>query len=100
MVLEGAVLNIRPGRAAEFEMAFGQAERIIAASAGYQSHELRRCVEVEDRYLLLVRWESLEAHTRGFRESPEYQEWRRLLHHFYDPFPIVEHYAAITDACV
>lgn len=93
MILEVARLDVRPGMEAEFEAAFGQAQRIISAQKGYRSHEMLRCVEKPNRYALLVRWEKLEDHTEGFRKSPEYQEWRRLLHHFYDPFPEVEHYA-------
>jgi heme-degrading monooxygenase HmoA len=50
------------------------------------------------RYLLLVSWERLEDHTEGFRKSPEYEEWRRLLHHFYDPFPTVEHFSLVAQA--
>ena len=42
--------------------------------------------------ILLVQWETLEAHTEGFRKSEKYCRWKELLHHFYDPFPIVEHY--------
>ncbi|HEX5476791.1 MAG TPA: antibiotic biosynthesis monooxygenase [Burkholderiales bacterium] len=96
MILESAVLDVRPGRTREFEAAFGQAERIIAASPGYLSHELRRCIEKPNRYLLLVQWRSLEDHVEGFRKSAPYQEWKRLLHPFYDPFPVVEHYEALT----
>jgi heme-degrading monooxygenase HmoA len=59
---------------------------------GYVRHELQRCLETPDRFLLLVWWETLEAHTVGFRGSPQYQEWRKQLHHFYDPFPTVEHF--------
>ncbi len=91
-----AVLNVRPGQARDFEAAFAEARRIIASMAGHQRHELRRCVEVEDRYLLLVWWDTLESHTLGFRGSPEYQRWKALLHHFYDPFPEVEHYVALA----
>ena len=72
-----------------------RSERIIAASPGYLSHELRRCLEKPSRYLLLVRWRTLEDHTEGFRKSSPYQEWKRLLHHFYDPFPTVEHYESV-----
>jgi len=95
MILEVAVLNIRPGQAAEFEAAFGEAQSIIAAMAGYRSHELLRCVETADQYVLLVRWRTLADHTQGFRQSPQYQEWKRLLHHFYEPFPTVEHYEPV-----
>ena len=98
MVLEVAILNVRPGGADGFEAAFLEAQEIIRSSRGYQRHELRRCVEADDRYLLLVWWDTLESHTKGFRQSPEYQRWRELLHHFYDPFPSVEHYVEIPGA--
>jgi heme-degrading monooxygenase HmoA len=95
MILEMAILDVRPGQSAAFETAFRRAEEIISASPGYVSHELERGLERPDRYLLLVRWERLEDHTEGFRKSEAYQEWRSLLHHFYDPFPTVEHFAPI-----
>ncbi|AKG23865.1 antibiotic biosynthesis monooxygenase family protein [Calothrix sp. 336/3] len=95
MILEVAILDIKPGLAQEFETAFKTASMIIAGMSGYLSHELQRCIENPNRYILLVRWQTLEDHTVGFRRSPEYQEWRSLLHHFYDPFPTVEHYQII-----
>lgn len=96
MILEVAIFNVKRGSSSEFESAFHQAEPIIRAAKGYVSHELQRCVEKPDRYILLVHWEQLEDHTEGFRKSAEYQEWKRLLHHFYDPFPSVEHYAPVV----
>jgi len=98
MVLEVAILCVRPGRSDAFEEAFREAQEIMSASPGYQRHELRRCLEAPGRYLLLVWWDSLESHTEGFRKSPAYQRWRELLHHFYDPFPTVEHYVAVPRA--
>jgi len=95
MILEVAVLNIRPGQSAEFERAFEQAQAIISSMPGYSSHQLRRCLESKDKYILLVYWQRLEDHTVGFRQSAQYQEWRRLLHHFYEPFPAVEHYEPV-----
>ncbi|NJK69704.1 MAG: antibiotic biosynthesis monooxygenase [Richelia sp. CSU_2_1] len=95
MILEVAILDIKPNLAAEFEVAFKTASTIISAMPGYISHELQRCIETANRYILLVRWQRLEDHTVGFRQSPDYQKWRSLLHHFYDPFPIVEHYEII-----
>ena len=95
MILEVAVLNVRPGTEQAFEQAFSMAQQIIAAMPGYLSHELQRCVETRNRYLLLVKWRTLEDHTQGFRGSVQYQEWKRLLHHFYDPFPDVEHFECV-----
>ncbi|MDO5625437.1 MAG: antibiotic biosynthesis monooxygenase [Pseudomonadota bacterium] len=95
-VLEVAPLTIRPGQTAAFEAAFAKAQHIIAAMPGYRAHELQRCIEHDHQYVLLVRWDTLEAHTEGFRQSPEYQQWRALLHPFYDPFPTVLHYRAVA----
>ena len=92
MILELAILNVVPGREQEFETAFDTAEQILASMPGYLDHSLKRCVETPSRYLLLVEWERLEDHTEGFRGSASYQEWKSLLHHFYDPFPTVEHF--------
>ena len=97
-MLEVAVLNVRPGQSDAFEAAFREAQRILSASRGYQRHELRRCLEAPDRYLLLVWWDSLQSHSEGFRGSPAYRRWRELLHHFYDPFPAVEHYVGVPGA--
>jgi heme-degrading monooxygenase HmoA len=96
MILEVAILNVRGGLERDFEAAFAQASPIIASMPGYISHQLQRCIETSNRYALLVHWTSLEAHTVGFRGSPEYQLWRQLLHHFYDPFPSVEHYELVA----
>jgi heme-degrading monooxygenase HmoA len=96
MILEMAILHVKPGRASEFEGEFRVAEPIISAAPGHIAHELHRCVEDPNRFLLLVRWQTLEDHTRGFRGSSDYQRWKELLHHFYDPFPEVLHYELIT----
>lgn len=95
MILEAVMLNIKLGLEDDFETAFKDASKIISSINGYLSHELHRCLEVKGKYLLLVRWETLKSHTIEFRESPEYQEWKRLLHHFYEPFPTVEHFAPV-----
>ena len=96
VILEHAVLNVRHGEEPAFELAFAQATAIIAASPGFVALRLGRCVEHAGRYVLLVEWRSLEDHTIGFRGSPAYQEWRRSLHHFYDPFPEVEHFEEVV----
>ncbi|MGB3293180.1 MAG: antibiotic biosynthesis monooxygenase [Phormidesmis sp.] len=92
MILEVAILDVKPEQRQDFEAAFAQAQAIIAATEGYRGHALKRCIEKQARYILLVQWETLEAHTQGFRASAEYQQWKALLHHYYEPFPTVEHY--------
>ena len=98
MVLEIAQLQVKAGQTAKFEAAFAQAQAIIASMQGYCGHELQHCIENDHQYMLLVRWDTLEDHTVGFRQSEQYQAWRGLLHHFYDPFPTVLHYTATESA--
>ena len=92
MILEIAILDVKQNQEQEFEKAFNEAQALISSIKGYVSHQLQRCIEKNNRYILLVNWETLEDHTIGFRGSKEYQQWRTLLHHFYKPFPEVEHY--------
>ena len=95
MILEVAILDIKPGQNKEFETAFRKAQSIISAMPGYINHQFQKSLEKENRYILLVNWEKLSDHTEGFRKSPQYQDWKALLHHFYAPFPEVEHYALV-----
>jgi heme-degrading monooxygenase HmoA len=98
VVLEQALLPVTPGQESEFEAAFAQAKAIISAMPGFRSLTLSRCIERPETYLLLVEWERLEDHTEGFRGSAEYRRWRALLHHFYEPFPTVEHFRPVSRA--
>lgn len=95
MILEHATLPVKAGQEREFESAFADAKAIIAEMPGFRRLTLSRCQERPGLYLLLVEWDRLEDHTEGFRNSPQYQEWRRRLHHFYDPAPAVEHYEPV-----
>jgi heme-degrading monooxygenase HmoA len=97
MILELAILNVRKGESAQFEEAFDEAKSIISQSPGFSHLELRRCLEESDRYVLLVGWDRLEDHTEGFRGSEAFARWKALLHHFYDPFPTVEHYEPVVE---
>jgi heme-degrading monooxygenase HmoA len=98
VILEHALLPVRPGQEADFERAFATAREIISAMPGFRNLALSRCLERPGGYLLLVEWDRLEDHTEGFRGSPAYEDWRALLHHFYDPFPVVEHYVTVLTA--
>jgi heme-degrading monooxygenase HmoA len=92
MIIEHALLDVAPSRQKEYEAALDQALPLISATPGFLGLEVRPSLEIPGRFLLLVRWEKLEDHTQGFRGSDRYQQWRALLHHFYDPFPEVTHF--------
>ena len=97
MILEVAILDVKPGQEQKFEKTFAQAQRIISRMAGYVSHQLQKCIEHPNRYILLVNWQKLEDHTIGFRKSEEYQQRKALLYHYYEPFPAVEHYEIVYE---
>ena len=92
MILEHAILDVAPARMAEYEATLREALPLISATPGFVELEVRACLETPGRYLLLVRWAKLEDHTAGFRQSVRYQRWRALLHEFYPPMPLVEHF--------
>jgi heme-degrading monooxygenase HmoA len=98
VITEHALLEVVPGRELEFLAALERAKTLIAASPGFVSLRVERGMERHNCFLLLVEWETLEDHTEGFRGSPAYEEWRAALHHFYDPFPLVEHFEAVVTA--
>jgi heme-degrading monooxygenase HmoA len=98
VITEHALLEVIPGREDAFVEAMDAAKALIAGSPGFVSLRVERCVERPNWFLLLVEWERLEDHTEGFRGSPAYEEWRAALHHFYDPFPVVEHFEAVVTA--
>jgi heme-degrading monooxygenase HmoA len=97
VITEQAVLDVRPGQESAFESDFSEAKALIASMPGFESLQLHRCIERPSRYLL-VGWQRLEDHTEGFRGSATYEEWRRLLHRYYDPFPTVEHFSLVASA--
>lgn len=98
MVLEVATLNVRPGQEAAFEATFAEAKPILAGMKGFISLQLHKGVEHPSRYLLLVRWQTIEDHTVGFRQSPLFPRWKELLHHYYDPAPSIEHFTDLASA--
>jgi heme-degrading monooxygenase HmoA len=97
VIVEHAVLPVKPGRERDFEAAFAEAKSLIGSTGGFGGLTLSRSIENPSTYHLLVRWDRVEDHTEGFRGSAEYEQWRDLLHHFYDPFPVVEHFEQVVE---
>lgn len=95
MILEVAILYVKNDQSEQFEADFQTAGKYISSISGYIRHSLQRCIEEQNKYILLVEWKNLEDHTVGFRESEAYKSWKALLHHYYDPFPVVEHFKTV-----
>jgi heme-degrading monooxygenase HmoA len=93
MILEIADIRIPPGKNAEFEAAIGQGlAQVISRAAGYVSHEVHRGIESPERYVLTIRWQTLENHTVDFRQGPLFAEWRGFIGPFLAAPPHVEHF--------
>ena len=95
MILEAVFLFVKPDLANQFEVDFANASQYISSIDGYLGHRLEKCLEVDNKYLLLVDWNTLENHTIGFRTSAAYLNWKKILHNYYEPFPIVEHFETV-----
>ena len=92
MILELATIDIKKNTNAEFEQSLEKAQNVISKSGGYKGHEFQKCIEQDNRYVLLIRWQTLEDHTKGFRESDLFKEWRALIGPFFESAPVVQHY--------
>ena len=92
MILERAIFAIKPGTRKEFEVAFALVRPLIEAAKGFQKLEMRHGIETQESYLLLVWWNTVEDHMKGFRESEAFAEWRKHLGPFFASPPAVEHY--------
>lgn len=97
MIVEVADFRVAPEKRAEFQSAMtGAARRLLSQTKGYLGHEILSCVESPDRVLLLVRWQTLEDHTVGFRQSPAFTEWRAAIGPYFAQPPQVEHFTATS----
>ena len=92
MIIEHVHLTIKPNQSQAFEVAFQKAKAIIYPMVGLNAVQLIKNVQDDHRYILMIFWDHIEDHTEGFRKSAAYQEWKALLHPFYNPMPIVEYY--------
>ena len=96
MILEVADIRIQPGRQAEFDAAIADGvHRVIAQAPGYLGHQVHRGIETPERYLLTIRWNTLEDHTVGFRGSPAFAQWRAIVGPFFAQPPQVEHFTLL-----
>lgn len=96
MILEVADIRIRPGEQAAFDEAIARGlNTVIAKAAGYRRHQVWKGIESPERYLLQIEWDTLEAHTVGFRGSPAFADWRAIVGPFFAGPPTVEHFTLL-----
>lgn len=96
MILEHALITVPPGRQTEFERAFPAAKAVISEATGFVDLHLHRGIEAENSYLLLIRWQTLEDHTVGFRQSERFAQWRAIIGPFFASPPVVDHFEPVA----
>ncbi len=96
MILELATIDIQKGKNSEFEVNLAQAKEVISQAKGFQSIDFQRCIEIENRYVLFIYWDTLEDHTEGFRNSELFMQWRVLIGHFFENPPLVQHFNQVS----
>lgn len=92
MILELATIDVKQGTNQAFEESLEKAQAVISKSKGYIGLQFHKCIEQDNRYVLLIRWQTLEDHTKGFRESELFQQWRALIGPYFENPPFVQHY--------
>jgi heme-degrading monooxygenase HmoA len=92
MVIEVALIDVQEGREDEFAAAYAKARPLVATTPGCRSVRMTRGVETPTRFVLLVEWDSIEAHLENFRASDRFPQWRALIGPYFDGAPQVEHF--------
>lgn len=99
MILELADIRIQPGKQAEFDLAIQRGiDTVIALAKGFRGYTVQKGIESPERYLLMIRWETLENHTVDFRGSAAFQDWRAIVGPFFNGAPAVEHFTLLSAA--
>ena len=97
MIVEVADFRVSTGNRDAFsEAIIRAADTVLAKAGGYRRHRILACRESPERFILIVEWDSLEAHTVGFRQSPAFAEWRAIIGPFFQRPPHVEHFEVVA----
>src|SRR5258705_13121445 len=95
MVLEVALIDVLAGQEEQFAAAYGKAREILVSTPGCRSVRMTRGVESPSRFVLLVEWDSVEAHLENFRATDRFTSWRALIGPYFDGAPRVEHFTDV-----
>lgn len=99
MILEIADIRIQPGKQAEFDAAIQRGlKEVISQAKGYSGFQVQKCIETPERYVLMIKWATLENHTVDFRGSPAFQEWRAIVGPYFAAPPAVEHFTLLAES--
>ncbi len=92
MVTEIADFTVLAESQEQFADAVREGLKYVSDTPGFRTARLTRSAETPTRFVLLIEWDSIEAHTVGFRESENFPRWRAVVGPFFDGAPNVEHF--------
>ncbi|HCT75425.1 MAG TPA: antibiotic biosynthesis monooxygenase [Micromonosporaceae bacterium] len=92
MVLEVALIDIKPGEEEAFAAAYRKGHETLATTPGCRNVRMTQGIESPARFVLLVEWDSVEAHVENFRNSERFVTWRGLIGQYFAAPPVVEHF--------
>ena len=96
MILEVADIRIRPGEQAAFDEAIQRGiTTVIGKAQGFRGWKVNKGIESPERYLLMIFWDTLDAHMVGFRQGPLFAQWRAIVGPFFAQPPQVEHFTLL-----
>ena len=95
MVLEVALIDVFPGQEEVFAAAYRLARPILNTTPGCRSVRMTSGIESPTRFVLLVEWDTVQAHIENFRKTERFARWRELIGPFFASPPIVEHFTDV-----
>ena len=94
-VLEVADISVPPGAEDAFTSAYRGVREVLTSTPGFRSVRMTQGVESPSRFVLLVEWDSVEAHEQNFRATDRFGTWRAAIGPFFAAAPVVEHFTDV-----
>jgi len=95
MVLEIAEIAVQAGREADFAAAYRGVRQVLDTTPGCRSVRMTQCIETPTRFVLIVEWDSVEAHEQNFRATDRFGAWRGAIGPHFERPPHVEHFTDV-----
>jgi quinol monooxygenase YgiN len=93
MVLEVALIDVTDP--AGFRAAYLEAREVLVSTTGCRPVRMTAGVETPTRFVLLIEWDSVEAHEQNFRQTDRFRRWRGAIGPFFAAPPRVEHFTEV-----
>jgi quinol monooxygenase YgiN len=93
VVLEVALIDVTDPDG--FAAAYRGAREILAGTPGCRAVRMTAGIESPGRFVMLVEWDSVEAHQVNFRQTDRFTSWRAAIGPYLAAPPQVEHFTDV-----